>query len=97
MNHHEQSWQRLATSARAAADGRSEAAPYGFATRIVALAQTVPVPGMRVLFERYAVRGLIAALTFSLAAVAFGYSAWTGERDDEVAATDTVGQILDAS
>ena len=99
MNNHLQSWQRLAAAARQHRDEFDETAPYGFAVRVAnqALDSTTAVNPWG-LIEKFALRGLIAACTFSLAAMAFGFiSSGNSEHDDEVAATDTVGEILDLS
>ena len=97
MNKHQKSWLRLAAAARAHRDERDETAPYGFAVRVASQAFAAPAPRAWGLLEKFAVRGLIAACTFSLVAMAFGYTVWTSEPTDEVASTDTVGEILDLS
>ena len=97
MNNHQHSWQKLVAAARAHRDERGEAAPYGFSVRVASQAAEARTPGPWGLLEKFALRGLIAACAFSLAAIAFGYTAWTGEHDDEVATTDVVGEILDLS
>jgi hypothetical protein len=97
MKNHQASWLKLAAAARANHDGHDESAPYGFAGRVVSQAFAAPAAGAPGLLEKFALRGLIAACTFSLAAMAFGYIAPAGEHDDEVASTDTVGEILDLS
>lgn len=97
MNHPQRSWQRLTAAARSAHDKRDVSVPYGFATRVATLAMTLPSANPFALFDRIARRGLIAAAAFSVAAVVFGYSAWTGERSDDVAANDTVSEILELS
>ena len=97
MNKHQKSWQRLAAAARANRDERDETAPYGFAVRVAGQAFAAPTAGAWGLMEKFALRGLIAACTFSLVAVALGYTLWTSEPNDEVASADTVGEILDLS
>ncbi|MBI2516750.1 MAG: hypothetical protein HYV95_07510 [Opitutae bacterium] len=97
MKHPDQSWQRLTAAARSARDERAAAAPYGFATRVATLAMTLPAANPFALFDRIARRSLFAAAAFSLAAVAFGYSAWSSERSDDTTATDTVSEILELS
>lgn len=97
MNHHDQRWLRLVAAARSARDERDAAAPYGFATRVAALAMTMPSANPFAVFDRIAKRGLIAAAAFSVAAVVFGYSAWTGDHGDDVTATDAVSEILELS
>jgi hypothetical protein len=55
------------------------------------------IPAPWALFEKFAVRGLLAACAFGLAAAAFGYSAWSGDRENDVTAADAVGEVLDLS
>lgn len=95
MNRHDQAWQRLTTAARRAPDDREAAAPFGFATRVAALAFTgrsVPTTGM--LLEKFALRGLLAACACSVAAAAFGYSVLTAERDSQAETGDLVSEVL---
>ena len=97
MNNHQHSWQKLVAAARAHRDERDQAAPYGFAVRVASRAVEVRAASPWGLLEKFALRGLIAACAFSLAAIAFGYTTWIGEHDDEVATTDVVGELLDLS
>ncbi len=97
MKHHKQSWQKLVATARAYRDPREAAAPYGFAVRVASQASVGRAAGTWGLLEKFALRGLIAACTFSLVAIAFGYSTASGEHDDEVASNDIVGEILNLS
>ena len=99
MNNDQQSWQRLAAAARQHRNEVDESAPYGFPMRIASQAFASPLAtGSWGLVEKLALRGLIAACTFSLAAMAYGFiSSGSSEHDDEVASTDTVGEILDLS
>jgi len=98
MNHYDQAWQRLTTAARNVPAEEDVAAPYGFATRLAALGLAAPRESRYRLFEKFALRGLVAAAAFSMAAVAFGYSTWASDRDDDtVAVNDTVGEILSTS
>ncbi len=94
MKNPEQSWQRLAAAARAAEGPRDETTPLGFAVRVAALGVAAPRPGA---WEKFAVRGLLAACGLCLAAIALNYSGWSSDRDDDVASADTVGEILDLS
>ena len=97
MNRHHLAWLRLAAAARPAAD-LPEAAPYGFATRVAALGLAAPALNPRALLEKLALRGLLAAAAFSLAAVAFGYTAWAADRgDDTVASLDSISEVLEVS
>ena len=69
-------WQRLIAVARRADDGRDAAAPYGFATRVAALAfsqeQTLPP-----LILRLAPRALGIACLLMLASLVLNYKAFT--------------------
>jgi hypothetical protein len=95
MNDYDRKWQQLAAAVRSTRDDREDSAPYGFATRVAGLAMTAPLAGPWALFEKFAVRGLIAACAFSVAAVAFGYTAFTSERENDVASYDAVSEVLD--
>jgi len=99
MKNYEQKWSRLVEAARTArAEERAESAPYGFAMRVAARAMTAPAESPWALFERIAVRGLLAAGVFSLAAAAFGFTALTnGDREDDLVSSDTVAEMLDLS
>ena len=66
-------WSRLAAAARRQADERDTSAPYGFSTRVAALAWT-DVRGP-VLLERFALRALGLAALLALGSVALNYSA----------------------
>jgi hypothetical protein len=97
MNRYTQAWSRLAASARPA-EARPETAPYGFATRVAALGLAAPADNPWALLEKFALRGLLAAGAFSVAAIAFGYSAWAADHgDDIVASSDTISDVLDLS
>ena len=97
MNRFEHQWQKLTALARSAGEPRDTAAPYGFATRVATLAATAPAAGPWVPFERFALRGLMAAGALGLAAVAFNYMEFMSDSTDELALTDTVGEMLDLS
>jgi hypothetical protein len=89
-----QPWDSLVAAARRAPAEPDAAAPYGFATRVVACAFAVPEPTAEVLLERFALRGLFVAATFSVATAVFSYSALTGAAEEEAAAGDTVIETL---
>ncbi|HYC70902.1 MAG TPA: hypothetical protein VEB66_06835 [Opitutaceae bacterium] len=90
-------WQRLTARARLAPAGADEPAPYGFATRIAA--QAFAPRGARFgLFEKFALRGLLAACALSAASVAYSFSALAGESEDEFTlASDPLPELLDLS
>jgi hypothetical protein len=97
MKNYEQSWQRLAAAARSAPVIGDENAPYGFAVSVAAQAFAAPRSNPWNLFEKFAVRGLLAACGLSLVAVALNYSSWSSDREDDVASSDPVTEMLDLS
>jgi hypothetical protein len=93
-------WARLTAGARRApADARDAAAPFGFSTRLAALAFAAERP-VASLIERFSLRALGFASLLALASVAANYSALAASvSDDEPALTgdDPVAVLLDAS
>lgn len=73
MNQITPQWQRLVESARRHSDDRDVSAPYGFATRVAALAFAAERPVVS-LFERLSLRAMGIACLLALAAVAANYS-----------------------
>ena len=98
MNRFTNQWQKLVALARQAADDRAAAAPYGFGPRVAAQAAALPPAGLTAVFERLALRGLVVAAAFSVAAIAFGLFSFRSEPSAADAATDdSVGEVLDLS
>ena len=97
MNRFDHQWQKLTALARQAPADRSAIAPPGFATRVVARAAGLPPLSSWAAFEHFALRGLMVAAAFGLAAVAFTYYTLPSEGADDYAATDAVSEILDLS
>jgi len=95
MNPSDQNWSRLTTAARTAPDPRDTAAPYGFATRVVALAMAQErVAGS--LLEQFSLRALGLAGLLALVCVAANFSTVASLFRDEVANTDDpVAEIVD--
>jgi hypothetical protein len=90
-------WQRLTAAARRHADDRSAAAPYGFATRVAALAMASERAGSS-LFERFALRAMGVACLLLLASLAANYTAITSAYADEpLVPGDPVAELLDSS
>ncbi len=90
-------WSRLVAAARRADAARDTSAPYGFATRIAALAFSSE---LRVsLFDRFALRALGVACLLAIASVAINYSAVrrTAPAEDPVGVTveDPMSVLLD--
>jgi len=92
MNRNEHSWQRLVAAARRAPeDGRDESAPYGFATRVAALAMAPESPTQAVFARRLWLRAAGIACLFAVAAVASNYSVIASAFDDEPTVVVTNG------
>lgn len=90
-------WSRLTAASRSVDDGRELAAPYGFATRLAALAMAQERK-MVSLFERFALRAVGVACLLAVASVAVNYSAITraNSADDEPVYYDPVAALLNA-
>ncbi|HWA24576.1 MAG TPA: hypothetical protein VG734_02800 [Lacunisphaera sp.] len=99
MSQFDHQWQRLTALARQAPANRDDATPAGFATRVAARAGALPAGTPWLSFERYALRGLLAAAICCIAAVAFNLSILSSEQADTFATgtTDTVVELLDLS
>ena len=93
-------WARLADSARrASTDRQDETAPYGFSTRMAALAFAVERP-VASLFERFSLRALGFASLLALASIAANYKVIAGPAvEDELSLTgeDPVAVLLEVS
>ncbi len=89
------SWNRLIAAARRVPAETVTASPYGFATRIAALAMAAERPG-RSLFERFALRAVGVASLLALASVCANISVLTAEADEEniVIGDDPVALLL---
>lgn len=73
MNHNPTAWDRLVDTARRAPETRDSSAPYGFATRVTALALAGERPfGSR--FAGLALRAMGVACLLAVGAVAANYS-----------------------
>jgi len=95
--HHNSPWSRLTTAARTVTDDRDTAAPYGFATRIAALAMAQE-RRVTSLFERFAFRALGAACLLAVLSAVANYSVFSAPSavsDDELTEDDPVAVLLD--
>jgi hypothetical protein len=97
MNDFEKTWSKLAKAARQAPAG-DESAPFGFSTRVAALALAAerPAPSS---FARLSLRAAVAACLLAVVAVAVNLTAIAGAFDDspsQAATDDPVGEIVDA-
>jgi hypothetical protein len=89
MNKYDQAWQKLVAAARRAPPARDESAPFGFSTRVAALAFGAERQSPSI-FSRLSLRAAAVACLLAVAAVALNYSAIKGafEDDSAVAAND---------
>jgi hypothetical protein len=90
-------WSRLAAAARSAPDDRDPSAPFGFSTRVAALAlsNNPPRSSFSMVFERLSWRALGVACVLMLASVAVSYPAIARTSDDEVTVRDPVAEVLE--
>lgn len=84
MSQFEHQWQRLTALARQAPADRDVTVPAGFATRVISLANAAPLPNPWSVFERFALRGFLAATVCGVAAVAFSFSGLMPDGSDDV-------------
>ena len=88
MNPENPSWEKLVALARRAQDERAESAPYGFSTRVAALAMAAERQVSVTLFERWSWRALAIAGMFAAVAVAANYTSSPSAADDEFLSDD---------
>ncbi|MDB6169109.1 MAG: hypothetical protein JWM88_1973 [Verrucomicrobia bacterium] len=98
MNSPDQKWPRLVSAARRAEDVRDETAPYGFSTRVAALAFARERTGVSLL-ERFAWRALCVAGLLAVLSTAANYSLFSSAvgEDDTLTDDNTVSALLDFS
>lgn len=95
MNPHATGWQQLVTSARQYHDDRDESAPYGFATRVAALALAGQrQPGLGALFERFSWRALGIAGLLAAASAASTYASASAQADDDAYLDDSAEVLV---
>ena len=97
MSPFDQQWQRLTALARQARPDLDGAVPSGFSTRVAARAAALPGAGPWAIVERFALRGLVVASVFSVAAIAYNYSILQSDQGEDYASSDTVGELLELS
>jgi hypothetical protein len=97
MKPDDNNWQKLVAAARRAPASADESAPFGFSTRVAALAfEQRPSPGSD--FARMSLRAAAVAGLLAVVAVAANYSAIKGAFDDDssVAANDDpIAEVVD--
>jgi hypothetical protein len=95
MTNYDQAWQRLTAAARQTPDERETVAPYGFATRVAALAMTAREPKLSVI-EHLSLRAMFVACFLAVAAVGANYTTISHLFDDETPpADDPVAALVD--
>lgn len=99
MKPQETAWLRLVAAARLAKDDRETAAPYGFATRVAALALAPERISAAALFDRLSWRALGLAGLLAAISVASNYSALAApEPEDDVFTEEVmVTELFDVS
>jgi hypothetical protein len=97
LNDPQHPWARLTAAARTVKDDRDGVAPYGFATRVAAVAFAVERP-INSLLERFAWRAVGVAGLLALASLAMNYSALTKTLsvEEEMVEEDPVSVLLGA-
>jgi hypothetical protein len=102
LNDPRHAWTRLTVAARTAGDDRPTAAPYGFATRVTALAMAQERKSFS-LVERFALRALSVSCLLAVLSVAVNYShlsistgpvGQTVVAEDEMVVEDPVAALL---
>jgi hypothetical protein len=96
MKDPEKSWDRLVEAARRAPAGAGEEAPFGFSTRVAALAFEQGRSGSSA-FARLSLRAAAVALLLAAIAVGVNYSAIVGAFEDgpaPVAGDDPVAEVV---
>lgn len=98
MTDFDKAWEKLVAAARRAPPGAAgESAPYGFSTRVAALAFADERP-LESAFARLSLRAALIACLLAVAAVGVNYAAIKGAFADEppVAANDDpVAEVVD--
>jgi len=100
MNPAHPSWQRLIAAAQKAPSAGDTSAPYGFSTRVVALAFADSPRSLAVLSPRIWLRAFGVACILAVGSVAANYSVITSVFTDEPAAApssidDPVAEVVD--
>jgi hypothetical protein len=93
----DKSWQKLLVSARRAPPAGDESAPFGFSTRVAALAFEQRRPAGSE-FARMSLRAAAVAGLLAVAAVAVNFSAIKGAFDDATATAapdDPIAEVVD--
>lgn len=94
-------WQRLVAAARQAPNPGEESAPYGFSTRVAALAMAAmnERPTLQASLNRFAWRALGVSFLLMIVSILANYSSVTtvAENEQESSMTDLVEDVLTLS
>ena len=90
-------WQRLAAAARHTPEEIDAAAPFGFSTRVAALALAIEPPTMRSMMNHLSWRALGVALMLMIFSIAANYSSLSQTSDNEQDPFDPVAEELTSS
>ena len=93
MNDFDQKWQTCVAQARQAA-AREEAAPFGFATRVLACGRQPSEPSPETVWERFALGSLAGALALLTICAALEMPHLRDARPLEPGIENTVAQIV---
>jgi|SRR5580698_9721815 hypothetical protein len=97
MKPDDNNWQKLVAAARKAPAGGDESAPFGFSTRVAAMAfEQRPAQGSE--FARMSLRAAAVAGLLAVVAVAANYSAIKGAFDDDSSVAtndDPIAEVVD--
>ena len=94
MNEFERRWKLGATAARAAGDEPPPVVPFGFATRVVAAAQSAPVPALATLWQHLAWRALGGVAAALAAMIALDAAMATEESPLTAEVANTVSELF---
>ena len=90
-------WQRLVTAARHESNSVDDAAPFGFSTRVAAMAMAFERPTMRGMMNRLSWRALGVALVLMVGSIAANYSSLSYSGDSDQDPFDPVDEVLTSS
>lgn len=91
-------WLRLVSAARQARDERDTQAPFGFSTRVGALAFSLPKPTFATLCERLSLRALgVAALLFIACAALNLPTSSSSTSEEELIVQDPVVEMIEVA
>ena len=87
-------WQRLVVAARQVPVATEETAPYGFSTRVSALAMAIERPSLSSSLNHFSWRALGFSLMLMIVSIAANYSSVTAVAENEQDLTDPIEDIL---